>query len=57
LRSANVPDLIDVATMVGLMQEFGTMAEHETTFHLDRCYEALDRELVHCGADIRRIAA
>ena len=39
------------------MQEFGTMAEHETTFHLDRGYEALDRKLVQCGADIERIAA
>ena len=47
--------------MVGLMQEFGVMAEHETLVHriyrLDRGYEALDRKLVHCGADIRRIAA
>jgi UDP-N-acetylglucosamine 1-carboxyvinyltransferase len=36
------------------------VAEGETTinriYHLDRGYEALDRKLVQCGADIRRIA-
>jgi len=26
------------------------------TYHLDRGYQALDRKLVQCGADIRRIA-
>ena len=35
-------------------------AEGETTvhriYHLDRGYEALDRKLVQCGADIRRVA-
>ena len=39
----------------------GLVAEGETTinriYHLDRGYEALDRKLVQCGADIRRIAA
>lgn len=37
------------------------VAQGETTvhrvYHLDRGYEALDRKLVQCGADIRRIAA
>jgi UDP-N-acetylglucosamine 1-carboxyvinyltransferase len=37
------------------------VADGETTvhriYHLDRGYEALDRKLVQCGADIRRIAA
>src|SRR6185437_5533866 len=36
------------------------VAEGETTinrvYHLDRGYESLDRKLVQCGADIRRIA-
>jgi len=36
------------------------VAEGETTvnrvYHLDRGYEALDRKLVQCGADIRRVA-
>ena len=36
------------------------MAEGETTlhrlYHLDRGYEALDRKLVQCGADIRRVS-
>jgi UDP-N-acetylglucosamine 1-carboxyvinyltransferase len=36
------------------------VAEGETTvhriYHLDRGYEALDRKLVQCGADIQRIA-
>jgi len=35
------------------------VAEGETTvhriYHLDRGYEALDRKLVQCGADIRRV--
>jgi UDP-N-acetylglucosamine 1-carboxyvinyltransferase len=39
----------------------GLVAEGETTinriYHLDRGYEALDRKLVQCGADIRRVAA
>jgi UDP-N-acetylglucosamine 1-carboxyvinyltransferase len=38
----------------------GLAAEGETTvnrvYHLDRGYEALDRKLVQCGADIQRIA-
>jgi UDP-N-acetylglucosamine 1-carboxyvinyltransferase len=37
------------------------VAEGETTvnriYHLDRGYEALDRKLVQCGADISRVAA
>jgi UDP-N-acetylglucosamine 1-carboxyvinyltransferase len=37
------------------------VADGETTvhriYHLDRGYESLDRKLVQCGADIRRIAA
>ena len=37
------------------------VAEGETTvhriYHLDRGYEALDRKLVQCGADITRVAA
>jgi UDP-N-acetylglucosamine 1-carboxyvinyltransferase len=37
----------------------GLVAEGETTvhrvYHLDRGYEALDRKLVQCGADIRRV--
>ncbi len=36
-------------------------ADGETTvhriYHLDRGYESLDRKLVQCGADIRRVAA
>ncbi len=36
------------------------VAEGETTvhriYHLDRGYESLDRKLVQCGADIRRVA-
>jgi UDP-N-acetylglucosamine 1-carboxyvinyltransferase len=36
------------------------VAEGETTvhriYHLDRGYEALDRKLVQCGADIRRVS-
>ena len=39
----------------------GLVAEGETTinriYHLDRGYEALDRKLVQCGADIERVAA
>jgi UDP-N-acetylglucosamine 1-carboxyvinyltransferase len=39
----------------------GLVADGETTinriYHLDRGYEALDRKLVQCGADIRRVAA
>ena len=38
----------------------GLAAEGETTvhriYHLDRGYESLDRKLVQCGADIRRVA-
>ena len=37
------------------------VADGETTvhriYHLDRGYESLDRKLVQCGADIRRVAA
>ena len=37
------------------------VADGETTvhriYHLDRGYESLDRKLVQCGADLRRIAA
>ena len=36
------------------------VAEGETTihriYHLDRGYESLDRKLVQCGADIRRVS-
>jgi UDP-N-acetylglucosamine 1-carboxyvinyltransferase len=36
------------------------VADGETTvhriYHLDRGYESLDRKLVQCGADIRRVA-
>ena len=39
----------------------GLVADGETSisriYHLDRGYEALDRKLVQCGADITRIAA
>jgi UDP-N-acetylglucosamine 1-carboxyvinyltransferase len=39
----------------------GLVAKGETSinriYHLDRGYEALDRKLVQCGADIRRVAA
>jgi UDP-N-acetylglucosamine enolpyruvyl transferase len=46
--------------MVGLMREFEVMAECEMVVHRiyrpDCGYEALDRNLVQCGADIRRIA-
>ncbi len=39
----------------------GLVAEGETTinriYHLDRGYEALDRKLVQCGAEIRRVVA
>ena len=38
----------------------GLVADGETIinriYHLDRGYEALDRKLVQCGADIRRVA-
>jgi UDP-N-acetylglucosamine 1-carboxyvinyltransferase len=38
----------------------GLVAEGETVvhriYHLDRGYEALDRKLVQCGADIERVA-
>jgi UDP-N-acetylglucosamine 1-carboxyvinyltransferase len=38
----------------------GLVAEGETTinriYHLDRGYEALDRKLVQCGADIERVS-
>ena len=36
------------------------VAKGETTvhriYHLDRGYESLDRKLMQCGADIRRVA-
>jgi UDP-N-acetylglucosamine 1-carboxyvinyltransferase len=39
----------------------GLVADGETAinriYHLDRGYEALDRKLVQCGADITRTAA
>ena len=38
----------------------GLFAQGETevrrVYHLDRGYESLDRKLVQCGADIRRVA-
>jgi UDP-N-acetylglucosamine 1-carboxyvinyltransferase len=49
----------DLRASVGLVLA-GLVAEGETVvhriYHLDRGYEALDRKLVQCGADIRRIA-
>jgi len=49
----------DLRASVGLVLA-GLVAEGETVvhriYHLDRGYEALDKKLVQCGADIRRIA-
>jgi UDP-N-acetylglucosamine 1-carboxyvinyltransferase len=59
LRGAQVM-ATDLRASVSLVLA-GLVAEGETTinriYHLDRGYEALDRKLVQCGADIRRIAA
>jgi UDP-N-acetylglucosamine 1-carboxyvinyltransferase len=50
----------DLRASVGLVLA-ALVADGETTvhrvYHLDRGYEALDRKLIQCGADIRRIAA
>jgi UDP-N-acetylglucosamine 1-carboxyvinyltransferase len=50
----------DLRASVGLVLA-GLIARGETVvhriYHLDRGYEALDRKLVQCGADISRIAA
>jgi len=49
----------DLRASVGLVLA-GLVAEGETVvhriYHLDRGYQALDRKLVQCGAEIRRIA-
>jgi UDP-N-acetylglucosamine 1-carboxyvinyltransferase len=49
----------DLRASVGLVLA-GLVAQGETIvhriYHLDRGYEALDRKLVQCGADIRRVA-
>jgi UDP-N-acetylglucosamine 1-carboxyvinyltransferase len=49
----------DLRASVGLVIA-GLVAEGETVvhriYHLDRGYQALDRKLVQCGAEIRRIA-
>ena len=59
LRGAEVM-ATDLRASVGLVLA-GLAAEGETVvhriYHLDRGYEALDRKLVQCGADIRRVAA
>jgi UDP-N-acetylglucosamine 1-carboxyvinyltransferase len=59
LRGAEVM-ATDLRASVGLVLA-GLIARGETVvhriYHLDRGYEALDRKLVQCGADIRRIAA
>jgi UDP-N-acetylglucosamine 1-carboxyvinyltransferase len=48
----------DLRASVGLVLA-GLVAQGETVvhriYHLDRGYEALDRKLVQCGADIRRV--
>jgi UDP-N-acetylglucosamine 1-carboxyvinyltransferase len=58
LRGAEVM-ATDLRASVGLVIA-GLVAQGETTvhriYHLDRGYQALDRKLVQCGADIRRIA-
>jgi UDP-N-acetylglucosamine 1-carboxyvinyltransferase len=58
LRGAEVM-ATDLRASVGLVLA-GLVAEGETVvhriYHLDRGYEALDRKLVQCGADIRRVA-
>ena len=57
LRGAEVM-ATDLRASVGLVLA-GLVAEGETVvhriYHLDRGYEALDRKLVQCGADIRRV--
>ena len=57
LRAAEVM-ATDLRASVGLVLA-ALVAEGETTvhriYHLDRGYEALDRKLVQCGADIRRV--
>jgi UDP-N-acetylglucosamine 1-carboxyvinyltransferase len=59
LRGAQVM-ATDLRASVSLVLA-GLVAEGETTinriYHLDRGYEALDRKLVQCGADITRTAA
>jgi len=49
----------DLRASVGLVLA-GLVAEGETVvhriYHLDRGYQELDRKLVQCGADIRRVA-
>jgi UDP-N-acetylglucosamine 1-carboxyvinyltransferase len=59
LRGAQVM-ATDLRASVSLVLA-GLIAEGETTinriYHLDRGYEALDRKLVQCGADLERIAA
>jgi len=49
----------DLRASVGLVLA-GLVADGETVvhriYHLDRGYQALDRKLVQCGAEIRRIA-
>lgn len=58
LRGAQVM-ATDLRASVSLVLA-GLVADGETTinriYHLDRGYEALDRKLVQCGADIRRVA-
>jgi UDP-N-acetylglucosamine 1-carboxyvinyltransferase len=58
LRGAEVM-ATDLRASVSLVLA-GLAAEGETVvnrvYHLDRGYEALDRKLVQCGADIKRIA-
>jgi UDP-N-acetylglucosamine 1-carboxyvinyltransferase len=59
LRGAEVM-ATDLRASVSLVLA-GLIAEGETkinrVYHLDRGYEALDRKLVQCGADIQRVAA
>jgi UDP-N-acetylglucosamine 1-carboxyvinyltransferase len=49
----------DLRASVGLVLA-GLVADGETVvhriYHHDRGYQALDRKLVQCGAEIRRIA-
>ncbi len=58
LRAAEVM-ATDLRASVGLVLA-ALVADGETTvhriYHLDRGYEALDRKLVQCGADIRRVS-
>ncbi len=59
LRAAEVM-ATDLRASVSLVLA-ALVADGETTvhriYHLDRGYESLDRKLVQCGADIRRVAA